>query len=193
MIWIDRSQLRSINNNKMASSKPKKNTMTEINVLSPKQPMTTVEAIDTDIKYMTSLDMRQAIHLCGQEMLKRSDLPMDILEETLLALRKAVNIWDTEHSNDEDSEVEEPYDADSEEEWEFENFAHSVKNGVDHYLVAGGGMMNGNAYAEVVVYPLLKKVCYVEHGQHGTVTTYRNSTLKWDTDGRAVCFNIVDR
>ena len=87
--------------------------------------------------------------------------------------------------------VEESYDADSEDEWEFENFAHSVENGVDHYLVAGGGMMNGNAYAEVVVYPLLKKVCYVEHGKYGTVTTYRNSTLKWDTEGRAVCFDIV--
>ena len=57
------------------------------------------------------------------------------------------------------------------------------------YLVAGGGMANGNAYAEVKHYYDKDLVIYVEYGQNAWSNEYPNHTLEWDEDER--CFDIV--
>lgn len=57
------------------------------------------------------------------------------------------------------------------------------------YMVAGGGMANGNAYAEVKHYYDKDLVIYVEYGQNAWSNEYPNHTLEWDEGER--CFDVV--
>ena len=86
-------------------------------------------------------------------------------------------------------------EEEEEDEWEYNNYAHSKEGGLDHYMVAGGGMMNGNAYAEVVVDNSTNIVRYVEHGNNAFTNKYSDSKLMWceelNPDKEPYKFNIV--
>ena len=68
-------------------------------------------------------------------------------------------------------------------ETEYGYYGYERRNGKDCYIVAGGGLGNGNAYAEVIDDRNNKKVMYVEYGQYPRQETYNNSKLRWEVGG----------
>jgi len=111
-----------------------------------------------------------------------------------MAARAINNTKSTCDSCGEQCRVKEQYDGEMRCEGcfenEYSNYAYEKRDGRDVYLVAGGGMMNGNAYAEVIVDKKNKSVIYQEYGQNAFSNKYPHSKLKWDSDGYS--FDVVD-
>ena len=78
-------------------------------------------------------------------------------------------------------------DSESEQEYEYYDYGRD-KDDKDEIIVAGGGMMNGNAYTTV---KQLDNgfIIYSEYGKNRCCTIYRNHYLDWNGDQ----FNIVAR
>jgi hypothetical protein len=78
-------------------------------------------------------------------------------------------------------------DSDSEEEYEFYDYGRD-KDDKDEIIVAGGGLMNGNAYATVKQFDN-GYIRYHEYGQHAFSRMYRNHYLAWNSSQ----FNIEEK
>jgi len=88
--------------------------------------------------------------------------------------------------------------TESDEEHEYEYYAYGaeqytkcnleepeVKEVWNVYTVAGGGMGNGNAYAEIKHYFQKDLVVYEEYGSNPFVERYHNHKIVWDEDERS--------
>ena len=71
-------------------------------------------------------------------------------------------------------------ESDYEREYEFSHCGNYKDT--DEIIVAGGGMMNGNAYATVKVIDEFT-VLYREYGKNASSEVYRDSELEYDDEG----------
>ncbi len=76
--------------------------------------------------------------------------------------------------------------SDSEREYEYRHYGFDEET--EEIIVAGGGMMNGNAYATVKVYED-STIRYKEYGKFSRSEFYENHYLEFDEDGYE--FDIV--
>jgi len=95
---------------------------------------------------------------------------------------------DCQYTCDEEKHIcgEDNDDSDEEEEFEYENC--SCDKTLDIIIVAGGGMMNGNAYANVE--KRNNKYYYVEYGRN-PYQKYIGNKIIYDTEDYKFNFNIV--
>ena len=100
-----------------------------------------------------------------------------------------LNVYDKKYTTDEmwrliedeqqeEQEVKEDTDSDSEDEYEYENYGTQPDGS---YMVAGGGMMNGNAYATVE--KINGKYYYCEYGEFAN-RKYIGNTIIWSDERR---------
>jgi len=78
-------------------------------------------------------------------------------------------------------------DSDSYEEFEYTNY--NCDKSLDRINVAGGGMMNGNAYA--MVERIDNKYYYVEYGPNPW-REYIGNKIIYDTENYEYNFNVIE-
>ena len=90
--------------------------------------------------------------------------------------------------------VEQTYaDIDDEDkiDWEFENYG--IDEDKEEIMVAGGGMMNGNAYATVSYADTDGVIRYREYGKNAKTECYRHHYLHWNDSGSLFCIRDLNR
>ena len=82
--------------------------------------------------------------------------------------------------------AEEEEEEEEEREYEYSHCGEDKDTG--EIIVAGGGMMNGNAYATIKIIDDCT-VLYREYGKNACSKVYRNSQLEWCDEGYS--FDVV--
>jgi len=131
---------------------------------------------------------------------EKCDVTEDLKEHKQGKASDNIYVWNKKIEMENDDASQEQEDMDEEHEYEYEAYSKHEYTKVDledpHtneswrvYMVAGGGMANGNAYAEVKHYYEKDLVVYEEYGQNAWREGFPNHTLQWDEGER--CFDVV--